>query len=114
MKNASKKWYNYLISVAGIGLFLAIGLLLFYKIGEPNWPLKYTWFLLIFGGVFCLLVGFIIQDLYRGWNRHKLKDWDNPLPEKIVNKAWSIFYPILCCGLPTFLIGLIGFLVTKC
>ena len=113
MKNASKKWWNYLLVAVGVGILVGLGLTFFYTIGEPNWPLKYSWFFMIFGGVFFALVGFIIQDLYRGWKRHKLHDWDNPLPDEIVNKAWSILFPLLFSGIISFLVGLIAFLLTK-
>ena len=113
MKNAVKKWYNYLFILLGVGILIGVGLAVFYLVGEPNWPLKYSWYFMIFAGVFCSLVGFIIQDLYRGWKRHKMHDWDNPLPDDIINKAWSILFPLLTTGVLTFLVGLIAYLITK-
>lgn len=113
MKKAAKNWLNYLFAFLGILLLVGTGLLLYFVIGEPEWPLRYTFFFMIFGGIIFVGVGFITQDLYRGWKRHKLNDWDNPLPDEIVNKAWSIFYPLLISGLLTFIAGLIAFLVTK-
>lgn len=113
MKNAIKKWYNYIFALLGIAFLVGLALGLFFTIGEPNWPLKYSFFFMIFGGVTFVLVGFIIQDLFRGWNRHKLHDWDNPLPDEIVNKAWAIYFPLFSSGLLTFLAGLIAFLITK-
>ncbi|MBQ0008816.1 MAG: hypothetical protein KBS97_00830 [Firmicutes bacterium] len=114
MKNASKKWYNYIFAALGIAFLVGVSLGLYFTLGDQKgWPLKYSWFLMIFGGITFVMVGFIIQDLYRGWKRHKLHDWDNPLPDEVVNKAWSIFFPLLTSGILTFLAGLIAFLITK-
>lgn len=114
MKYAAKKWYNYIYIVLGIGILLGISLGLHYLLGDARgWPIKYSWFLMIFGGITFVMGGFIAQDLYRGWNRKKLHDWDNPLPDEIHNKAWMIFYPFLCSGLVSFFVGLIAFLITK-
>ena len=113
MKRAAKNWLNYLFAFLGIALLVGVGLLLYFVVGEPNWPLRFTFFFMIFGGILFIGAGFISQDLYRGWNRHKLNDWDNPLPDEIVDKAWAIFFPLLTSGLTTFLAGLIAFLITK-
>ncbi len=113
MKNAAKFWLNYLFAFFGIAILVGTGILIYKVIGEPEWPLRYTFFFMMFGGVVFIGIGFISQDLYRGWKRHKLHDWDNPLPEEVINKAWSIFYPLLTSGLLTFLAGLIAYLFTK-
>lgn len=113
MKYAAKKWWNYLLAAAGTGLLIGLGLSFYFMVGEPDWPLKYSFFLMMFGGVTFCLVGFIIQDLYRGWQRKKLNDWKNPLPDEVVNKAWMIYFPLFYSGLASFLVGLIAFLITK-
>ena len=113
MKHAAKNWLNYLFSVLGIILLVGTAILIFEVIGEPDWSLMYSFYFMIFGGIFFVGVGFIAQDLYRGWKRHKLNDWDNPLPQEIVNKAWDIFFSFLTSGFLTFLAGLIAFLLTK-
>ena len=113
MKNAAKFWPNYLFTALGVLAIVGTGILIYNILGEPDWPLRYSWFFMIFGGVFVLLVGFIIQDLYRAWKRKILHDWDNPLPEEVVNKAWMIYFPLFCSGIISFLTGLIAFLITK-
>lgn len=113
MKNALKKWYNYLLALVGVAFLVGLSISFYFIIGQPDWPLRYTWFFMIFGGITFVLVGFVIQDLYRGWKRHKLHDWDNNLPEEIVNKAWRIYFPLFASGIVTFLVGLIAFLITK-
>lgn len=113
MKKAAKFWLNYLFAFFGVLLVIGTGILLYYVIGEPDWPLINSFLFMIFGGILLVGIGFIIQDLYRGWNRHKLHDWDNPLPENIVDRAWNIFYPFLTSGLLSFFVGLIAFLIAK-
>ena len=113
MKHAAKNWLNYLFAFFGILIIVTPAIIVYKVIGEPEWPLRYTFFFMIFGGIVFAGLGFIIQDLYRGWKRHKLNDWDNPLPDEIVNKAWDIFFPLLTSGFLTFLAGLIAFLITK-
>lgn len=114
MKNALKKWYNYVYAVLGIAFLVGVSLTLHFLLGDARgWPIKHSWYLMIFGGITFVMGGFIAQDLYRGFQRKKLHDWDNPLPKEIVDKAWSIFFPFLSSGLLTFLAGLIAFLITK-
>ena len=113
MKKAAKHWFNYLFAFFGVLLVAGTGILLYFVIGEPDWPLLYSFFFMIFGGIILAGGGFIIQDLYRGWNRHKLHNWDNPLPENIIDKAWNVFFPFLTSGLFCFAVGLIAFLIAK-
>ena len=40
-------------------------------------------------------------------------DWDNKLPDDIINKAWSIYFPFFTSGLLSFAIGLISYLIIK-
>ena len=113
MKNALKKWYNYFYMVGGIALLVAGGVIPHFLAGPEAWPVKYICYFMMFGGVVFLGGGFIAQDLYRGYVRHKINDWDNKLEDKYINKAWSIFFPFFSSGLVTFLVGLIFYLFIK-
>lgn len=61
----------------------------------------------LFAGVVLLGVGFISQDLFRGYHRHKINDWDNDLPIEIKNKAWNIFMPFLVTAVLSIAAGAI-------
>ena len=113
MNNAAKKWYSYVFMVFGLAVLAASALVPYFLTNGESWPKKYVCYMLIFGGVAFVLLSFIAQDLYRGWKRHKLHDWDNPLPEEIVNKAWLFFYPFLTSGLISFVVGVITYLIIK-
>lgn len=113
MKNASKKWYNYLF-VLLIDAILALGAILPNVIGgDEIWPKKYCCYFLLFAGVVVIGIGFIIQDIYRGVIRHRINDWDNKLEDKYVNKAWSIFYPLLVSGGISIIVGIISNIFVK-
>lgn len=99
--------------LAALAVLGAGGLVPYFVTKGVQWPKNYVCYFLIFGGIVFVLGGFIAQDLYRGWKRHKLNDWDNKLPEEIINKAWSIYFPFFTSGLLSFAIGLIAYLIIK-
>lgn len=108
MKNAAKKWYNYLIALF-IDAILALSATLPNIIGgDVIWPKKYCCYFLLFAGVVVIGIGFIIQDIYRGVIRHRINDWNNNLDIKYINKAWSIFYPLLISGGISIIVGIIS------
>ena len=114
MKNAFCKWYNYLIALAGDGLVTGIALLIYNLFNdETKFPKQYIAYTFLFAGVVLVGLGFIIQDLYRGWVRHKLNQWDGPLDEKYVNKAWMIFCPMLVSGVLSVIAGGVLVIVFK-
>ena len=114
MKNAAKKWYNYLLLIAAGALPFGIGIWIYFGKNDASvWPLSYTSLTMVYGGIVLAGVGFIIQDIYRGVIRHKINDWDNPLEEKYLNTAWSIFFPLLFGGLLSFIAGLIMYMFVK-
>ena len=112
MKYALKKWWNYLIGFGGYLLAATIAILprvllitnssLTYK-----WPSEWLSYVLVFIGIVYILLGFIIQDVYRARIRHKINDWDNDLPDEYLNKAWMIFLPFLLAGALSFINGLL-------
>lgn len=114
MKNAFCKWYNYLYALAGDGLVTGIALLIYFLFNdETKFPKQYIAYTFLFAGVVLIGVGFIIQDLYRGYVRHKIQDWDNPLEEKYLNRAWSIFCPMLVAGVLSIIAGGVLVIVFK-
>lgn len=99
MKKAFQSWYIYVIAV-GIALLGVMGTMLPYFIiaDTAKYSLNQVAMLLIFVGIVIFGVGFIIQDVYRATQRHKTKNWNNPLDEKALNVAWTIFAPALLGG----------------
>ena len=114
MKNAFSKWYNYLLALFGDGLVTLIALLIYFLTNnETLFPKRYIAYVFLFAGVVLIGVGFIIQDVYRGITRHKINDWDNPLEEKYLNKAWAIFMPMFVAGILSIIAGGILVIVFK-
>ncbi len=114
MKKAFLKWYNYLFALLGDGLVTGVALLIYFLINdESKFPKQYISYTFLFSGVVLIGVGFIIQDLYRGFIRHKLNQWDGPLDEEYINKAWSIFCPMLVAGVLSIIAGGVLVIVFK-
>ena len=114
MKKAAKTWYNYLLILAVSAIPAAVGLTCFFVIkNNEKWPLFYSALTMVFGGVVILGLGFIGQDIYRGVIRHKINDWDNPLDQKYLDKAWAIYFPLLFGGLLSFIAGGIMYLFVR-
>lgn len=108
MKKSFCTWYNYLFALVGVGLVCAGSLIPYFAFNDlSKYPQRYICYGFLFGGVVLVGVGFIWQDLFRGWSRHKINDWDNKLPDEILNKAWSIFMPFLVGGIISLLCGAI-------
>lgn len=108
MKKSYCTWYNYLFVLAGLGIVVAANLIPYFAINNPNqYPTRFICYGFLFAGVVLFGVGFIWQDLFRGWQRHKIKDWDNELPQEIKDKAWSIFMPFFTSGIISLLAGAI-------
>lgn len=106
MKNASRKWYNYIFALILLGLVFCGSYLPYKFTNGEGWPLKYVCYCVFFSGVALLLVGFIIQDIYRALIRKKINDWDNKLDQKYIDKAWAIFYPMFVSGLISVVVGI--------
>lgn len=113
MKNAAKKWYNYLIALGIVGILFGCAYTPFKVSNGSDWPAKYVCYFMVFSGIVIAGVGFIVQDIYRAVIRHRINDWDNKLDESYLNKAWAIFYPMLTGGILTFVIGVISNLFVK-
>ena len=108
MKKAFKTWYNYIIAI-GIAALITAGVIIPYFViaDSAKYKLASAAYLYIFIGIVVLGLGFIIQDLYRAGVRHKTKNWNNPLEEKDLNTAWSIFCPALLGGGTAIIAGAI-------
>lgn len=110
MKRAFTRWYNYLLGIGLAIIPVAIALILYFN-GKDNealvWPFEYNRYTLFFSAIIFVAVGFIWQDLYRAFNRHKTNNWDNPLPEQIVDNAWAIFAPFLIGAALALITGVI-------
>lgn len=107
MKNAAKKWWNYLIILAIVGIIFISGYLPFKNLSDEVWPFNYMVYFFIFAGIAVALIGFIAQDIYRGVIRHRINDWDNNLDKSYLDKAWLIFFPLLFSGLIVFISGIV-------
>lgn len=108
MKKSYCTWYNYLFVLAGLVITCAACLIPYFVIRNPEiFPAKYINYSFLFAGVVLFGVGFIWQDLYRGWVRHKTNEWSEELPQDIKNKAWAIFMPFFTTGIISVLVGAI-------
>lgn len=106
MKKSYCTWYNYLFVLLGLGITFAACLVPYYLINNAStFPARYIDCSFLFAGVILVGVGFIWQDLFRGWTRHKMNDWDNELPQEIKDKAWGIFMPFFTTGILSIIIG---------
>ena len=114
MKNAFSKWYNYPLALVGDAIVTGIALLIYFMINDETvFPKQYIAYTFLFAGVVLVGTGFIIQDLYRGWQRHKLNQWDGPLDKQYVDKAWMIFCPMLIAGVLSIIAGGVLVIVFK-
>lgn len=113
MKTAAKKWYNYAFIVLVLGIIFCAAYLPYVFTHGVEWPAKYVRYSVFFYGVGILLIGFIIQDIYRATVRHKINDWDNKLDQKYIDKAWAIYYPLFVSGLTATIVGLAINLILK-
>lgn len=108
MKNAFKKWFTYLIALGLCGIASAASLIPYFTINDlKSWPAAYISYSYLLSGVVIVGVGFIVQDIFRALKRKETKNWEGPLEEKHINKAWLIFGPCLLSGLTCILLGLI-------
>lgn len=114
MKKALTKWYNYLISIGLVAIIFAIGFIPFILINNDEiWPKVYISYVALLSGVIYAGVGFIVQDIYRGFARKKTKNWDYPLEDCYIEKAWAIYMPLLLAAVICVLSGLISYLFLK-
>ena len=114
MKNAFKKWYTYLFMVGLIGVAALIATIPFFAINDPKaWPKVFISYTLLLAGVIYLGGGFIGQDIYRAFKRKETKNWDYPLEQKYVNKAWLIYMPFFLGGFVLLISGLVSYLFLK-
>ena len=110
MKNALCKWYNYLIAVGLIGVVAIVAIVPYFAIKDPNiWPRVYISYVSLFSAVIYVGGGFIAQDIYRAFQRKKTKNWDYPLEQKYIDKAWLIFLPFLLAAVVLLISGLITY-----
>lgn len=108
MKKSFCTWYNYLFVLIGLGVTACACLIPYFIINDASsFPAKFINYSFLFAGVVLFGIGFIWQDLYRGYTRHKINDWDNELPKEIKDKAWGIFMPFLLTGVISIIVGAI-------
>ena len=116
MKNAFKKWYLYLIG-AGLGLIISciaiIPHIVFLNVPNSGveWPIQFVGYCYFFSAVVCFGVGFIWQDIYRAKTRHKTKNWNDKLPDQVLESAWTIFVPFIVGALIALIGGIIAYLM---
>lgn len=114
MKNAFAKWYNYVFALLGDGIVTLVALLIYFLFNdETKFPKQYISYTYLFSGVVLVGIGFIVQDLYRGYVRHKLNQWDGSLDDQYLDKAWSIFCPFLVSGILSVIVGAVLVIVFK-
>lgn len=114
MKKAFKKWYTYLIALGLVALASAVAIIPYFALNDPNaWPRVYISFVCLFAAVVYAGGGFIAQDIYRATVRKKTNNWDFPLEDIYLEKAWTIYLPILLAGLILLISGLISFIFLR-
>lgn len=114
MKNAFKKWYTYLIALGMVAASMAVAIIPFLALNNPDiWPKVYISYTSLLSGVIYLGVGFIIQDIFRAFKRKETKNWDYPLEQEHIDKAWRIFAPFFLAAGILILTGLISYLFLK-
>lgn len=114
MKNALKKWYSYLIAVGLCGIAATVAMVPYFSLEDKTvWPRVYISYVLLFAGVVFAGIGFIVQDIFRAFRRKATKNWDYPLEQKDINRAWLIYLPCLLSGLICFIAGLISYLFLR-
>jgi hypothetical protein len=108
MKKALQSWLTY---VVGGALFLiASGVAIIpdivdnYAATMEEW---YAHYIFLFSGVALIFVGFVWQDLLKAQHRRKTKNWDGPLPEEIINSAWSVSLPFYLAAILSIIGGII-------
>ena len=110
MKNAFKKWWNYLIAIGLVGIAVAVAIIPYFAIKDSKvWPLVYISYVCLFSAVVYVGGGFIAQDIFRAVQRKKTNNWDFPLEQKYIDKAWMIFLPFLLAAAVLLLSGLITY-----
>ena len=114
MKKALCKWYNYLFALLLVILAEAIGVIPYFAINNSDvWPRVYISYISLFSAVVYLGGGFIAQDIYRGVIRKKTNNWDFPLEDVYLERAWNIYLPFFLGGFTLLLTGLISYLFLK-
>ncbi len=116
MKKAFSKWYLHLIGF-GIGVVISAIAIVPHLVATyvPNsgvdWPFQFIAYCFFFAGVIAFGVGFIWQDLYRAHHRRKTKNWSDPLPDQIVETAWTIFVPFIDGAFIALVGGIVHYLM---
>lgn len=114
MKKSFCTWYNYLFVLLGLGVTACACLIPYFIINDTtSFPMTFINYSFLFAGVVLFGIGFIWQDLYRGYIRHKINDWDNELPQEFKDKAWNIFMPFLLSGIISIIVGAIMCIFVK-
>ncbi len=114
MKKSLTKWYTYLIAFGAVVIaFLASFLPYLGFNDEKTFPRVYIAYTLLLIGVIYIGGGFISQDIYRAICRKKTNNWDYPLEDIYLNKAWTIFMPLLLAGIILLIGGLITYVGLK-
>lgn len=114
MKKALCKWYNYVFALILVGLVAIVALVPYFAINDQSfWPKVYISYILMFSAVIYAGGGFIAQDIYRGVIRKKTNNWDFPLEDEYIEKAWRIYLPFLLAGIICLIAGLISYLFLK-
>ena len=114
MKKALSKWYNYLYAFGLVVLVAIVAIIPYFAINNSDiWPKVYISYISLFSAVIYAGGGFIAQDIYRGVIRKKTNNWDFPLEDEYIEKAWKIYLPFLLAGALLLLAGLISYLFLK-
>ena len=114
MKKAFKKWYEYVFAFFLVLLVEAVAIIPYFGLNDPNvWPRVFISYVSLFSAVVYIGGGFIVQDIYRALKRKETKNWDFPLEDKYIEKAWTIYLPFILAGAVLLLGGLISYLFLK-
>ena len=111
MKKAFCKWLNYVYVLLLVIIVEVIAVVPYLVISDSKvWPAVYISYISLFSAVVYAGGGFIAQDIYRAIQRKKTNNWDFPLEDIYIEKAWSIYMPFLLAGLVLLISGLISFI----
>ena len=114
MKKAFQKWYTYLIAFGLIALASMVAIIPYFALNDESaWPRVYISFMSLFIAVVYIGGGFIVQDIYRATIRKKTNNWDFPLEDIYLEKAWTIYLPLLLAGIVLLISGLISFIFLR-
>ena len=111
MKKAFGKWFVYLIAFGLVALAAAVAIVPYFGLNNPDvWPQVYISYVCLFSAVVYIGGGFIAQDIYRATVRKKTNNWDFPLEDEYLEKAWTIYLPLLLAGFILLISGLISYI----